>query len=184
MITKTLIHLFIGLTNQIFLSKAQGTDITKVRVSHQLFTSPNKIINGRWFVSRTLRGFDFDVMENGVHQSLRILEQNPNKEVTPGVLTSYAIAARSGKQLAWVMGRSSGYIGHIDNGVWIPQNDQGVTKVSPGPMPGTFKREFIPKENVPISHTLPVSSDDIESLADVPEVLPNEIEQYLTNSSW
>ena len=69
--------------NAIFTSKAQGTDITGVVVTHPSLVAwqnnqwqPSGAQAGRWFVDGKIRGFDLDVNIGPRVISIRVLEQN------------------------------------------------------------------------------------------------------------
>lgn len=79
---------------------------------------------------------DFSITgADGKRLNLRLVEQNQNKEIKPGQLTYYAALARSGVKVAWLIDRNvprgqPAYLGHMENGVWKPNQDQGPQKIS------------------------------------------------------
>lgn len=81
---------------------------------------PNGIVFARHFKG-TLTGFDFELHEApGVIRLLRVLQQNPNKTDMYGRLSQYAILARGGHKVCWVIDRASNqFKGRIQDGVFI-----------------------------------------------------------------
>jgi len=114
----------------IFLSKKEGTDITKMVVKTNKGKYP-----GRWFGNGqgggTLRGFDFEVDDNGTTIALRILEQNPDKKDLYQNLKPNALLARMGHKITWVIrrDRKSAFIGKVQDGKFIPPKPRAVTKM-------------------------------------------------------
>jgi len=121
--------LLMQLYNAIFQSKAQGTDITQVIVSHpSLLTwdgKPSGRQNGKWFKDSatgqlSLRGFDATINLGNKNILIRIIEQNPNKTDMAGNLKHFANLARQGHRIAWVIDRrqENGFLGSIRDGQW------------------------------------------------------------------
>lgn len=104
----------------IFQSKIQNTDITTT-----VLTTNTGKFTGRWFKDsstgqHTLRGFDFDCNLGDRILSLRCIEQNPNKVDNFGNLGQYAVLARQGSQIMWVINSTANkFLGRIQNGEWI-----------------------------------------------------------------
>lgn len=104
--------------NAIFQSKAENTNITQVKIQTNTGTWP-----GRWFKDsttgqQTLRGFDFTCNLGDRIISLRCLEQNPNKTDNLGNLKKFALLARQGHKIMWVIDRNGSFLGHIMDGKW------------------------------------------------------------------
>jgi hypothetical protein len=154
---------------------------TNIKLKHPAFFTDQQadhIITGRWFSDETLRGIDFKLDDNGTIRHLRMLEQNP-KKMKNGVLSQYAIAARSGKKIAWIIDRESNkFIGRIEDGVFITSKPSTTTK-TPGPYRGTYREVSTPTaDNI---HCM----GDIEDMAsDLPYVGDNELESFIGGESW
>jgi len=128
------LNILLGIYNALFKSKAEGTDIESVG----LITNMGKFM-GRWFVNRTLRGFDIDINLGDRIIELRCLEQNPNKTDDNGNLKTFANLARKGHKIMWVINRKGSWLGHMQDGIWTPANDP-VTK------PATYVKVQPPAE--------------------------------------
>lgn len=106
----------------IFQSKASGTDITQV-----ILTTNTGRFPGRWFNDSStgqpsLRGFDFTCNLGSRIISIRCLEQNPNKVDNFGNLKKFAVLARQGHQIMWVINKNKavdGFLGRIQDGEWV-----------------------------------------------------------------
>jgi len=175
-----------AVVNTIFLSKAQGTDISQVVIQHPNLMQwsenprgyqPSGRQNGRWFKNSvtgqiTLRGFDLNINLGTRVVLIRVLEQNPNKN------SQYAIKARQGYEIAWVIDRRAqvgGFLGRIEDGQWheseqratYPANYQTTNQlttqnIEPGPHYTTA---------VPVAQTEePVRVDDLPELHDDTEI--------------
>jgi len=178
----------------IFASKAAGTEITQVAITHPAIAIAGNKAYGRWFVGGMLRGFDVPVLDNGTVKPLRILEQNPNKDITPGHYTDFALAARAGKKIAWVIRRDfdppNQYIGHMENKLtngietweWFPQSDRRPVKTVRGPIPGTFQRVAAP---APLEFSrMPINEEDPLGWAHLPEVNIEDISSLVESDQW
>lgn len=99
---------------KIFLSKTKGTDITKETIVTNTGT-----FAGRSFVDGLLRGFDFTANVGDRIVELRCLEQNPNKTDQFGNLKKFALLARQGHQIMWIIDRKvNKWLGRIMDGQW------------------------------------------------------------------
>jgi len=78
--------------------------------------------NPRTFTKGTLRGIDTDLNVDGKILSLRFLEQNPNKMDFNGNLKDFAIRARNGECIMWIIDKrqENGFLGSVQNGQFIP----------------------------------------------------------------
>jgi hypothetical protein len=117
--------ILMGIYNNLFQSKQNNTDITKVNIVTNMGTFP-----GRWFVSQTLRGFDVDINAGDKIVQIRCLEQNPNKTDNNGNLKPNANLARIGHKIMWVIDRKDSWLGRIQDGAWIPAFET-ATKPAP-----------------------------------------------------
>jgi len=81
---------------------------------------PNGVVFARHFKG-TLTGFDFELNEApGIVRLIRLLQQNPNKTDMYGRLSQYAILARGGNHICWVIDRASNkFLGRIQDGKFI-----------------------------------------------------------------
>lgn len=104
-----------GIYNNLFQSKQNNTDITKVNIVTNMGAFP-----GRWFVSQTLRGFDVDINAGDKIVQIRCIEQNPNKTDNNGNLKPNANLARMGHKIMWVIDRKDSWLGRIQDGAWVP----------------------------------------------------------------
>ena len=97
----------------------------------------------------TLRGIDVDLNIDEVNTiKLRLLEQNPDKKDYAGNLKTLANLARQGHQIMWIIDRTvktNGFIGRIQDGEWIPNQDRAYTKT-----PVTPNLQNIPEINTDI----------------------------------
>ncbi len=163
----------------IFQSKAANTDITQVRIANPNLA--NGFAVGRWFRDSTtgeqsLRGFDFDVIDNGRILNLRILEQNPNKRDFAGNVKHFANLARQGHQICWVIDRNGSFLGRVHNGQWHFSQPRATMPVQqPTNQYATAAAMTQPTE---APQTEPMNWDvdmipDIPSHADVPETVLN-----------
>lgn len=91
---------------------------------------PITMWNPRGFVNDTMYGIDLDLNLDGKLIQIRCLEQNPNKTLDGKRLTKYAILARRGVKIMWVIDRNGSFLGRIQDGQWHPAQDRAV---SPGP---------------------------------------------------
>jgi len=99
---------------KIFLSKLKGTNITQ-----EVIVTNTGTFTGRGFVNDTLRGFDFTANVGDRVVELRCLEQNPNKTDQFGNLKKFALLARQGHQIMWVIDRKTNkWLGRIMDGEW------------------------------------------------------------------
>lgn len=181
--------------NAIFESKRLNTDIAQVIMNH-----PSLVVwngqqwqaagaqNGRWFVNNTVRGFDLNINAgNNKVIEIRILEQNVNKP------SQYAVMARSGVPIAWVIDRKvkdgNAFLGRIQSGQWHASEPRAtypaapgqivyapVTDISPTPS-GVINMETLPE--IPNQEAIPEAvynsfADDDGS--DIPE----EILEHIT----
>lgn len=163
----------------IFESRRLGTDIAQVRLNHPSLVMWNGqqyqvagAQNGRWFVNNTVRGFDLDISvgNNNVVQ-IRILEQNVNKQ------SQYAVMARQGIPIAWVIDRKvkdgDAFLGRIQSGQWHASEPRATYPALPGPtLPGPVVYASAP--NVIPS---PEGVIDMETMPDIPnqEAIPEAI---------
>jgi len=101
------------IANTIFQSKAMNTDITKITLTTNTGNWPGRMFNGG------LRGYDFSLNLGDRTINLRCLEQNPNKTDNFGNLKKYAILARQGHQIMWVIdNKNNVFLGRLQNNVW------------------------------------------------------------------
>ena len=122
-----------GVFNTVFQSKQLNTDITKEIVPTNTGRWP-----GRLFNKGTLRGFDFTINLGDRTINLRCLEQNPNKIDDFGNLKKYAILARQGHLIMWVIDtKNDQFLGRIHNGVWHASFVPATQPASYQPVSGT-----------------------------------------------
>ncbi len=94
---------------------------------------PNGVVFAKHFKG-TLAGFDLELHEApGVVRMLRILQQNPNKtDGMFGRLTQYAILARAGHRICWVIDRArpqgNQFLGRIQDGQFIKNQPRAYQK--------------------------------------------------------
>jgi hypothetical protein len=104
--------------NKIFASKALNTDITQITVATDVQPFAYR---GRWFVNRTLRGFDVAFLYNGQIASVRMLEQNPAK------MSDYGRMARAGAKIMWVISlKNNKFLFRIQDGQVIKNEERAV----------------------------------------------------------
>ncbi|RPI56343.1 MAG: hypothetical protein EHM49_00535 [Deltaproteobacteria bacterium] len=155
-------------------------------VNHVLFATTNGVFSNhagsfsrQVFPKSGLHYVDFDVpLGNGKKLCLRLVEQNPNKEVVPGQLTYYAALARQGHQIAWLLDRNvpkggNAYLGSIQNGQWVKSNPKGVQPTQPAPQRTAIASQTVMQEVNPMPEEL-----DVDALFDVNDDIP---EFVLTN---
>lgn len=167
-----------GIYNNLFQSKQNNTDITKINIITNMGTFP-----GRWFVSQTLRGFDVDINAGDKIVQIRCLEQNPNKTDNNGNLKPNANLARMGHKIMWVIDRKDSWLGRIQDGAWIPAFE---TATKPAPAYNYNTPEHAMQQNLP---EIPGQASYGQSLADsivpgnVPEIPGNaDIPEYVLQS--
>lgn len=118
------------------------------------------------FKNSKLRYFDFEIGAGaGKKIKLRLVEQNPNKEYSPGQLSKYAALARQGHLIAWLIDRTNNtYLGSMQNGAWEPSQPRAYTKpattTTTAPASQTVVREVDPTTNLELD-SLPDVEDDI-----------------------
>jgi len=101
------------IADTIFMSKAQNTDITKIALATNTGRWPGRMFNG------DLRGYDFSLNLGDRIINLRCLEQNPNKIDNFGNLKKYAILARQGHKIMWVIEtKNNKFLGRLQDNVW------------------------------------------------------------------
>ena len=110
--------ILMGIYNVLFQSKQANTDITKVGVITNMGKFP-----GRWFVGQSLRGFDVDINTGDKIVEIRCIEQNPNKTDNLGNLKKHANLARQGHKIMWIINRQGGWLGCLQDGIWVPSFD-------------------------------------------------------------
>jgi hypothetical protein len=109
----------------IFQSKAQNTDITQIPLITNTGRWPGRMFKG------DLRGFDFSLNLGDRIINLRCLEQNPNKTDNFGNLKKYAILARQGHKIMWVIDtKNNTFLGRLQDNVWYASF---VTATTPAP---------------------------------------------------
>jgi len=152
--------------NKIFASKALNTDITQVTVTTDV--QPNQF-RGRYFVNRTLRGFDVAFLYNGQIASVRMLEQNPAK------MSDYGRMARNGAKIMWVISlKNNKFLFRIQDGQLIKNEERAVY---PAGSANSTARSGVSEPQVRVEHLPEID----ESIADfvqhtVPEDFDNEID--------
>jgi len=115
-----------AISNAIFMSKAQNTDITKIPLVTNMGRWPGRMFNGG------LRGYDFSLNLGDRTINLRCLEQNPNKTDNFGNLKKYAILARQGHQIMWVIdNKNNVFLGRLQNNVWYASFVPATTPAVP-----------------------------------------------------
>jgi len=125
------------------------------------------------FSKSGLRYFDFDVpLDNGKKLCLRLVEQNPAKEVVPGQLTYYAALAKQGHQIAWLLDRNvpkgqNAYLGSVQDGQWVKSNPKGVQPTQPAPQRTAVASQTVTREVTPMPEEL-----DVDALVDVNDDIP------------
>lgn len=157
----------------IFSSKMLGTDITQIRL-----TDPNLMMwngqgwqasgvqHGRWFVNNTLRGFDMDInVGNNEVVQVRVLEQNPLKQ------SQYAVMARQGIRICWVIDRKvkeNAFLGRIQDGQWHANEPRATYPATPGAVVYAPAPDVVPSPDGVISmENLPVIN--METLPEIPD---------------
>lgn len=118
------VQMFKVIAREIFKSKIANTDITKVSIRTNTGVFP-----GRTFGNGKLRGFDIEFNPGKKVIPLRIIEQNPDKADKYQNLSTYAILARQGKQIVWIIRKDTNeFIGRlVDDG----KGDFDFTKSEP-----------------------------------------------------
>ena len=123
------------IANTIFQSKAMNTDITQILLVTNTGRWPGRMFNGG------LRGYDFTLNLGDRIISLRCLEQNPNKTDNFGNLKKYAILARQGIKIMWVIEtKNNKFLGRLQDNVWHASFVPATTPVSATPVNTDFKR--------------------------------------------
>ncbi len=153
----------------IFASKAANSDVALVKIQ-----TNTGLWGGRWFKNsatgqKTLRGFDFSVQDGNQIKKLRMLEQNPDKTDNFGNLKQYAVLARQGHQIAWLIDATQGgsFLGRIQDGKWVPSAPQVIDTMASAaelaqnmPMPGS---------TTTYTEEQPNPDDIINDVPDIPE---------------
>lgn len=118
------------------------------------------------FKNSALRYFDFEVGAGGGKKlKLRMVEQNPNKEYSPGQLSKYAALAKQGHKIAWLIDRTSNnYLGSVQDGAWEPSQPRAYNKAAlttkTAPSSQTVVREVVQPADLELD-SLPDVEDDI-----------------------
>jgi len=159
----------------IFASKAQGSDITQLKVQTNAGLWP-----GRWFKNaetgqQSLRGFDFTVNDKGVSRKLRMLEQNPDKLDKFNNLKHFANLARAGHKIAWLIDTdvSNGFIGRIQDDEWVPSRPQVVNPIQEA---SGLARGLKSETAVTVGNP-PPGPPELEDIPDIPDDM--EIPEYV-----
>ena len=163
----------------IFTSKAQGTDPAQVVIHHPSLMSwdgkPTGIQACRWFKSGvtqqlTIRGCDLNINIGDRVIQIRIMEQNPDKE------SQYAIMARQGVKITWVIDRKvqqGGWLGRIQDGQWHASEPR-ATYAAPVPTPATAAPTYQASGAQPIE-TGYQSDDEVLEPEELPDI-PNDVD--------
>lgn len=159
MTNKEKMDILLGIYNVLFQSKQSNTDITKVGVITNMGKFP-----GRWFVGQSLRGFDVDINTGDKIVEIRCIEQNPNKTDNLGNLKKHANLARQGHKIMWVINRQGGWLGCLQDSIWIPSFD-------PATKPAAVNYTNITETDG--SPQLPAQDAHAQQLAD--GIVPNDI---------
>lgn len=174
------ISMFGKIAGMIFQSKIVGSDITQVKIQTNTGVFP-----GRYF-GNGLRGYDFTFNPGRKVVSLRILEQNPDKTDKYNNLTTYAILARQGKKIAWIIRRDTNeFIGRLTES--DKEGEAGVfefTKSTPRALTTMkFANGGYIKENVMATDQFNQEYqqyDNGDFITDLPEIDPDDIGIYVT----
>ncbi len=176
-----------------------------LNVFNQLFAAnPQPIVTNagtyyrQVFKTSGCRYFDFNIaLAGGKKLALRMVEQNRNKEVTPGQLTYYAALARQGHMIAWLIDRNvpkgqNAYLGSVqDDGQWSPARQTAVQPTKPGQKAGyAITTPPVIRETIPAGNMTAVASQtvvremdpqpeelDVDALVDVNDDIPEYILQ-------
>lgn len=171
--TQEQVKLLTDTATKIFTSKLHNTDITKAQIATNAGT-----FYGRMFANGIIRGFDIKVKDNtGKIVELRILEQNPNKTDKYNNLSQYAVLARQGKQIVWVIRKNPDtFIAKIIDGKF-EQIKPRATTVARFAHGGVVKQQSVVQDQFNQDyHTY----DNGEFVADLPEIDPNDVTMYVT----
>lgn len=170
------INMFIDIVKVIFKSKNENTDIANIKIR----TNTGEYL-GRWFVNKTVRGFDFEYNPGKKKIALRILEQNPNKTDKYGNLTQFAILAREGKHIAWIIRTDTNeFVGRIVNnaaGVYEFERSKPRALTTTTSMYGGYKTT--PVEAQDQFNQTYNSIKENNWIADLPEIDPSDIPLYV-----
>jgi len=121
---------------------------------------------------------DFNIaLDGGKKLALRLVEQNQNKEYSPGQLTKYAALARQGHRIAWLMDRNvprgqNAYLGSIQDGQWVKGEQRAFTKTAPAANTTAVASQTVVREVNPQPEDL-----DVDALTDVNDDIPEYILQ-------
>jgi hypothetical protein len=128
----------------IFQSKAQNTDITQIPLITNTGRWPGRMFKG------DLRGFDFSLNLGDRIINLRCLEQNPNKTDNFGNLKKYAILARQGHKIMWVIDtKNNTFLGRLQDNVWYASFVTATTPAVPNQYDNAAQRA---QENAVYAH--------------------------------
>jgi len=109
---------FLEMVANTLFSVLRGSQLPPI--VHPNINNANHLAPGRMFKDGTLRGYDIDVISDGVITQLRFIEQNPNKTDAFGNRSTYAMMALQGHQIVWAIDRSTNrWLGRVQNGKWI-----------------------------------------------------------------
>lgn len=150
-----------------------------------LFSSENKVLSTnagmfyrQVFKQSGLRYVDFAIaLDGGKKLNLRLVEQNQNKEVTPGQLTYYAALAREGHRIAWLLDKNvpkgqNAYLGSVQDGQWVKSGEKGVQPTKSAPKVTALASQTDTREVNPQPEEI-----DVDALADVNDDIPEFILQ-------
>lgn len=175
----------------IFQSKLANTDITTVKVQ-----TNTGVWAGRWFKDsstgqQTLRGFDFTCNLGDRIISLRCLEQNPNKMDNFGNLKKFALLAREGHQIMWVIDRNGSFLGHLFDGDWKPSWQPATTPaVRQQPAQQNTYNSPASQTEIPdevqgnAEYVIPEDLPDIPDNVEVPDYILEEIAADENPPEW
>lgn len=198
-------NILIGIYDALFQSKQANSDITQVVITTNMGKFP-----GRWFVNQTLRGFDVDISTEIKMVQIRCIEQNPNKLDNNGNLKKHANLAQQGHKIMWVIDRKGSWLGHMQDGIWIPANDPATkpsiagtqyTKLGSQPVEDAayahINKDFsdpnfhgipgtsgTPMANLPIEAAMPQSLPEISNDVDIPEYVLQSISAMDEPPDW
>ncbi len=162
--------LLLDLFHSLFQAKAANKPHQEVAV-----TSHGMTIVGRWFKDGTIRGYDFNVVNNGKTLRLRMIEQNPNTCDAAGNLKYYSNLARQGTQIVWLINQDGGFMGRIQDGTWHASKTT-ATAAYTGQQP--YQPAAATAASLPVSASIP----DIPASVDIPDFvlhsLANDVSDY------
>ncbi len=160
--------------NAIFASKEQNTNIETVVISNPAIV-PTQYSKGqgRTFVNGTIRGFDISLNVGNKVIPLRFMEQNPNKTLDGVTLTKYAILARRGHKIMWVIDQNSSFLGRIQDGQWHASEQRAYSPTPPQ------QQHTETHENQPYDDTgLAAQNQSAEEIPDVVTGIPEYVLAY------